>query len=243
MLSRIQWTFFLKPEHFEPNRFSLVSSIKRYVTIEYPVTSASTGEFNMLSGHLAAIRSNSNNSPPAEPEAQPEPEDDQQQPSDVGNQRRFAGDFWVRHFGSRAEVSFATFKEKFNGDYSDRITSNFGADKKKLFENLMYKDIFLLKQVASRSRYNLFTGKPAGACGGGGGGKASPGAATRDGRGGGGAAEPEEKEKAQCEVDPDAFYGRLEMYVSCSLATRKVLGMESTVRMTAIQQLGKPALK
>ena len=196
MLSRIQWTFFLKPEHLEQNLPNLLSSITRFVS-KKQTKSEHDKPFNMLSGHLKVITGESSSTV----------SEDEQQPNDFCDlDTEYVGDFWQRHFDNMQEVSYVAFCDKFNADYSDRIGTNFGSDKQKLFESLMFKDIFCLRQVLSKDDYQNFIADDA---------------------------------VSNATPDPDAFYDRLASYVSSRLAVRKVLDMDSTVRLTAIQQLGK----
>ena len=51
-------------------------------------------------------------------------------------------------------MSFTDFKEAFLKDYGDKLVQVYSEDKKKLFVNLMYKDIFNLNKVVTRATYD-----------------------------------------------------------------------------------------
>ncbi|XP_048237136.1 uncharacterized protein LOC124124528 isoform X2 [Haliotis rufescens] len=111
-------------------------------------------------------------------------------------------DFWDRHFEGRTEVPWKDFKDAFVLDYGDKIVEQYSEDKKKLFVNLMYKDIFDLKKTVSKFVYNQ-------AC------------------------------SNNMNADPHCFYNRIEEYAIAYLSLREVIGMDSTLRITTIQSLGK----
>lgn len=111
-------------------------------------------------------------------------------------------DFWERHFAKAKEVSITSLKEKFAADYGDRISQTFGPSQRKLFENLLCKDVFELQNVVKKDKYEKFIG-------------------------------------ATSSNQPDPFFDRISAYVTAHTAMKEVFDMDSTVRLTAIQQLGK----
>ena len=204
MLAKINWIFFTKKEQYDEKLPGLVEAMNRELRqAEMNRESAADGEEEQT--EILNVHMMDGNSVLLSEEMEEGGEDEEVEErlqSSLVPPGGLSLDFWDRHFGKRTEATWIEFKEKFLGDYSEKITRHFGKEKEKWAIHLIYSDIFELHKTVDKSTYTKFCGK-------------------------------------NTKGDPHLFFNRLKDYAIGSFAMREVFNMDSTVRLSAIQNLGK----
>ncbi|XP_041348457.1 uncharacterized protein LOC121368014 [Gigantopelta aegis] len=199
MLAKINWTFVFKEGHFEENMPALINCIKQ----EMERREASDQEFipGAFHTHGMNFQMNFTHCLNLESDDCCADESVNELTKDL-SAKGLSYDFWDRHFKGKSEVSFTDFRDAFLKDYGKKLVKAYSEDKKKLFVNLMYKDIFNLNKVVTRAGYDKVISN-------------------------------------NRLADPHCFYHHLEEYAIAYLSLREVIDMDSTLRITTIQSLGK----
>ena len=192
MLARIQWVFLTKEEHYAERMAPLVAGIGTVLGRPPPDNEANVSP-EFASGTFSHFPT----------DYQPASSPDEEQPKTEETQ--FQANFWQRHFENETVVSWTKFRDAFKADYGNEVVKNFGDDKGKFFENLLYRDLFDLKKSITMNEYEQFVGSSV------------PGKNNN-------------------------FYNRMCAFAQGSEAMKAVFDMDSTVRLTAIQNLGEQNL-
>ena len=228
MLAKIQYTFFVKEKEFTKNLEGFLAAITReslaYDSRHNVNTEEDTESDTIKRGPLNAQYRDSVYRKSIEPDngcvrkENPEADDINEKDEDESNEPSGAAnvmtlweskDFWDRHFEGRREVSWIDFRSNFISDYAARIEEDLGEDQQKLLVNIIYRDLFELMKSLKLTTYRSFTY----------GGMNKPGGGE--------------------ENLADSFYDRLKEYAIGSFAMHEVFNMDSSVRLTAVQNLGK----
>ncbi|XP_067684138.1 uncharacterized protein [Haliotis asinina] len=201
MLAKINWIFVFKDKLYKENVPKLIECINN-ILLRHEREGASTDD--LLTMHGMKVNLNFTHGLEFATEDLGEEYATDGPPNQPSSLTRpgLSYDFWGRHFERKSEVTWKDFKDAFLLEYGDKIVEQYSEDKKKLFVNLMYKDIFDLKKTVTRSVYNQ-------AC------------------------------SNNMNADPHCFYNRIEEYAIAYLSLREVIDMDSTLRITTIQSLGK----